>query len=219
MQRLFRLPRIMRYLSTTLCGLSLFAAITMCALIVLPAPSFMRSGEVSIGSVPFDMPRNLPQLAGDKVNPNILISNVRGDVVWRMADNSQTAHVLRHLILPVGLMEILVLALVFDLFRRLFRLVERGDCFSEKTIRLVRGLGGILIGYSLVQAVADSWVSAQMIDIFRTQISPAHNIRFMIGDGSPPFDCTFFLAGLIVLALSEVFRQGLILKRENDLTI
>ena len=34
-----------------------------------------------------------------------------------------------------------------------------------------------------------------------------------------PFGSAEFLAGLLVLALSEVFRQGLALQRDNELTI
>jgi len=42
--------------------------------------------------------------------------------------------------------------------------------------------------------------------------------KFEINGGSP-FGSPIFFSGLLVLALSEVFRQGLVLKRENDLTV
>jgi hypothetical protein len=46
----------------------------------------------------------------------------------------------------------------------------------------------------------------------------SHNLRISIGNDFP-FGTPIFFSGLLVLALSEVFRQGLVLKHENDLTV
>ena len=56
---------------------------------------------------------------------------------------------------------------------------------------------------------------------FGIAVTPAavsHNVQITMGDDFP-FGTPIFFSGLLVLALSEVFRQGLALKSENDLTV
>lgn len=44
-------------------------------------------------------------------------------------------------------------------------------------------------------------------------------VHVMLPPGGFPFGSPLFFSGLLVLALSEVFRQGLALKRDSELTI
>ena len=94
--------------------------------------------------------------------------------------------------------------------------------------RLVQIVGGSLIVYSLVSAVGESWFAYAMyghlaehteIAISGTlvQLPPAERPP-LFGFDAPIFS-SGFLAGLLVLALSEVFRQGLALQRDSDLTV
>ncbi|RPH53276.1 MAG: DUF2975 domain-containing protein, partial [Acidobacteria bacterium] len=48
------------------------------------------------------------------------------------------------------------------------------------------------------------------------RLPPAANTQLLVRF---PFGSPVFLSGLLVLALAEVFRQGLALQRESDLTI
>jgi hypothetical protein len=93
----------------------------------------------------------------------------------------------------------------------------------------VQILGVSLIAYSLVSAFAEAWFVHAMYSyvVQNAQItisgSPvhlpqSHGMRISVGRDFP-FGTPIFFSGLLVLALSEVFRQGLTLKRENDLTV
>ena len=115
----------------------------------------------------------------------------------------------------------------FELLRRLFRNVGRGDSFTPQSVRLVQIVGGALIVFSLISAVGESWFAHAMYAYLteHTQIAisgtsvhlpPPENTQLI---ARLPFGSPVFLSGLLVLALAEVFRQGLALQRESDLTV
>jgi hypothetical protein len=130
--------------------------------------------------------------------------------------------------LPLLLIHALFLVVLFDLLRRLFGAVGRGESFTPQSVRLVQIVGGTLIVFSVISTMVKSWV-AGVIFTFLMQhtaitVSQApvrlpqvgmHPMQF----GHWPFGDGMFWSGLLVLALAEVFRQGLALKREHDLTV
>jgi len=130
--------------------------------------------------------------------------------------------------LPVLLTYAVFLAALFELLRRLFRNVGSGHSFTPQSVRLVQVVGGSLIVFSLASAVAESWFAYAMygymvehaqivISGTPVQLPPAHRPPWL-GHGFPLHRSGMF-AGLLVLALAEVFRQGLALQRDNDLTV
>lgn len=137
---------------------------------------------------------------------------------------------LKHYGLPVLILNAVFFAVLFDLLRRLFRNVGRGESFTRQSVRLVQIIGVSLIIFSLVSAFAESWFVHAMyaylaqhavlvISGTPLHLPPSHGMTIHIGSHGFPFGTPVFFSGLLVLALSEVFRQGLVLKRENDLTV
>lgn len=129
--------------------------------------------------------------------------------------------------LPLILIKMLFLTALFELLRRLFRNVGRGDSFTPQSVRLVQIVGFLLIGFSVVSGLASSWFAWGAYDYFsqHTQIAVSGTpVRLPAAGNHPWFDTSVFghpvfFSGLLVLALAEVFRQGLALKRDNDLTV
>jgi hypothetical protein len=130
--------------------------------------------------------------------------------------------------LPVLLMYGIFFAALFELLRRLFRNVGSGQSFTTQSVRLVQIVGGSLIVFSLVTAIAESWFAYAMYGYLAqhaqvaisgtpVQLPPAQRPP-LLGNGFPLHRPALF-AGLLVLALAEVFRQGLALQRDNDLTV
>jgi hypothetical protein len=121
----------------------------------------------------------------------------------------------------------LFLIVLFELLRRLFRNVGRGDSFAPQSVRLVQAVGFLLIGFSIAAGAAQSWFAWGAYDYFsqHTQIVVSGTpLRLPSAGNHPWFDTSLFghpvlFCGLLVLALAEVFRQGLSLKRDNDLTV
>lgn len=130
--------------------------------------------------------------------------------------------------LPVLLIYALFFTALFELLRRLFRNVCRGESFSPQSVRLVQIVGGSLIIFAFVTAIAESWFTYAMYDylVQYTQFAISGTpVQLPPADRPPwlgyesPFGSPEFLAGLLVLAVAEVFRQGLALQRDNELTI
>jgi hypothetical protein len=130
--------------------------------------------------------------------------------------------------LPVLLMYAVFFAALFELLRRLFRNVDSGQSFTTQSVRLVQIVGGSLIVFSLVTSIAESWFAYEMygylVDHAQIAVSgtpvqpPPAQPPPWLGQGFPLHRPALF-AGLLVLALAEVFRQGLALQRDNDLTV
>lgn len=130
--------------------------------------------------------------------------------------------------LPVLLIHALFFAALFELLRRLFRNVGRGESFTPQSVRLVQVIGGALLVFAVVSAIGKSWFAYEMYAylVDHTQIAVSGTPVHLPPATRPPwlgyhfpFRNAAFLAGLLVLALAEVFRQGLALQRDSDLTV
>ncbi|HTQ13265.1 MAG TPA: DUF2975 domain-containing protein [Rhizomicrobium sp.] len=131
--------------------------------------------------------------------------------------------------LPLILTYVLFVAVLFDLLRRLFRNVERGESFTPQSVRLVQIVGGALIAFAVVASAIRGWYLRMVFSYLlqHTQIAVSGTpVRLPhISPGPPhfgawlPFGDSLFWSGLLVLALAEVFRQGLALKRDAELTV
>jgi len=130
--------------------------------------------------------------------------------------------------IPIALLYAISLAVLFDLLRRLFRNVGRGESFTPQSVGLVQLVGGVLIALAFVAAVADN-LFAHALFTYLTQHADiavsgtplklprlGHAVHF---GHWLPFGRTTFWCGLLVLALAEVFRQGLALQRDSELTV
>lgn len=156
------------------------------------------------------------------------LTALKGGITLLVRQAGGMIEVLKHYGLPVVLLQAIFFAVLFDLLRRLFRDVGRGESFSVNTVRLVQGIAATLLVYSVVSAIAETWFFHAALSYFaqHAQVTisgttvhlPAPHAMH-IGLHGFPFGSPVFLSGLLVLALSEVFRQGLALKSENDLTV
>jgi len=130
--------------------------------------------------------------------------------------------------LPVLLIHFLFFAALFELLRRLFRNVGRGESFTPQSVRLVQIIGVSLMVFAFIAAIGKSWFGYEMYaalsDSTRVAVSgtpvqlPPPSAPHWLGIRFPLRDSAF-LTGLLVLALAEVFRQGLALQRDSDLTV
>jgi hypothetical protein len=107
-----------------------------------------------------------------------------------------------------------------DLLWRLCRNVEQGEVFSESNTRYVRNLGFAILVYQAVACAAGFWY-ARLIDGFLQHRIVAEGVKLKLhwGSGVFPLDVSLIVTGLLLLVLGEVFRQGLALKKENELTV
>ena len=118
---------------------------------------------------------------------------------------------------------------IFHILLTICRNIERGELFTEQNFCLMRKLGVAMIIFSVGVAVLDAW-GAWRIDNYVAEnlvlegLKLAHTgagpgvTGFLAAAADANLPGTFFFA-FVVLILSEIFRQAVIIKQENDLTI
>lgn len=219
------LPTLFRWLFSIVEGLCVLAAIVI-ALTYLIDPSLPAGTHFGPLEVDFAGQPGSVALSAVNNDSDFTLTAFRGDIVLAVQQAGGLIEVAKHYGLPAILISAIFFIVLFDLLRRLFRNVSRGDSFTRQSVFFVQLVGVSLIVYSVVSAYAQGWFAAAMLTylsqhaVITVSGTPVH---LPAPDASFPhgvhFSGSAFLAGLLVLAISEVFRQGLTLKSEHDLTV
>ena len=221
------LPRLFRWVFTVLAVLAVLGAVAICLAILIDPklPAGAHFGPITLDLLGEPGTVVLQPVGGDS---DFTLTALRGSVILSAEKAGGFVEVLKHWGLPMILMNTIFFAVLFDLLRRLFRNVGRGDSFTLQSVRLVQILGGWLILFSLVSAFAEHWFGEAAfaylaqhttVTISGTALHLPTLHNSILPHVGFPFGSPIFFSGLLVLALSEVFRQGLALKNEHDLTV
>jgi hypothetical protein len=221
------LPKIFRWAFTVFAVLSGIGALAICVVLLVNPhlPPGAHFGPITTNML--GQPGTLA-LRPAGADSNLMITALRGNLTFAINQAGGMIEVLKHYGLPVVLLDMLFLVALFELLRRLFRNVGRGESFTPETIRLVQYVGGLLIVFSFVVAIAKHIFVDEAFSYFASHAVITISgtaVQIPGGHGMIPhphvftFDGSYFFSGLLVLALSEVFRQGLALKKDSELTI
>ncbi len=185
---------------------------------------------VAVGAVSWGVVPDAIKLQSDSAKPGaIRLNNLCGSLQMNLlSKDTAMVSALRWTMYPSMVVSITFAWLLFTSLRSVCANVERGEVFDEKNLRLVRGIGLILIVYSLSSAAVGLWAH-HVMGGYLTQHVVLTGLAVPGGTGglqfiepSGPFLFPGFgglITGCLVLMLSEAFRQGLQLKAENDLTV
>jgi hypothetical protein len=105
--------------------------------------------------------------------------------------------------------------IILNLLRRMFQSVGRGEAFSVGNIRKLRWIGVSFLVSCFLKTLATAWLLHRMT-AFAVQSLGADKV--VLGSATDG-DWSGLAVGLVVLALAEIFRQGLLLKEEALLTV
>ena len=223
------LPKILRWLFAVFSVISGIAAIAVCAVIVIN-PNLPATAIAQIGPLDLDFMGQPGTIAvhSSQGDFGLAVTALRGMVTLHADKGGELIRLLKLYGLPLLLVYTAFFAVLFDLLRRLFRNVGRGESFTQQNLRLVQTIGISLLVYSLVSAAGEGLFSYELLSFLsqHTMVSIGGSMlhfpppdHMTIGGDATPFGSPVFFSGLLVLALSEVFRQGLAIKNENDLTV
>ena len=187
-------------------------------------PKLMVSvGEVSV------QPRSGPvQLSSATASPgSLVLTGLRGPFQADLLSNDTAlVSALRWTIFPSITVLVVFSWLLCSALRSVCANIERRDIFSDTNLRLVRNVGVLLIVFSGVSILVQLFTGHVMDGYFAQHVtasglenaagSPLH---FQLLPGARFPTEPGFVVGLLVLLLSQAFRQGLALKTENDLTV
>jgi hypothetical protein len=227
-----KLPKFFRQFFGLLEILFVVLPIVGCGLILaLPSiPSHMTVSLGQIGLMP-DSGTLTVQIDNSKSDV-IQITDLQGTIALKKAGKASDLYALtKNFTIPLALGFCGFYAIILELLRRLFRNVERGEIFTERNVHLVHWIGIIIIVFTLLSAVMTCWhdrviahyleqhAAVQDVKVKITVPHTDSGINLHAGHYAININLEGILSGLLVLALGEVFRQGLALKQENELTI
>ena len=137
------LPKIFRWIFLILTiAAGLGAVVVTLAILINPGiPAGFHFGPKAIDFLGQPGSVTLRSVGGDY---DFTLSALRGGLVFFVAKAGGLLDVIKRYGLPVVLLNLLFFAVLFDLLRRLFRNVGRGESFSHETVRLVQIVGGWL---------------------------------------------------------------------------
>jgi len=222
------LPKLFRWVFTVFAVLAALGTVVIfVAMVIDPRlPPGTHFGPMTVDMMGQPGTVALRAAGGDS---DFTVTALHGSLTLFVEKAGGLLEVVKHYGLPVILINTLFLAVLFEFLRRLFRNVGRGESFSRQSVYLVQFVGVSLIVYSLVSAFAESWffhatfaylAQHAVVTVSGTSLHlPAPHGTWVPRGNGFPFGSPVFFSGLLVLALSEVFRQGLALKNENDLTV
>jgi hypothetical protein len=218
------LPKLFRWLFTILVVCTAVAAVAVIGVMIADPslPPDAHFGPVKREFLGHPAEITLQPAAGQE--PVLNVRAVNGAVTITVDKPAGMIALLKRYGLPLMLIYAVFFTALFELLRRLFRNVGRGDSFTPQSVRLVQIIGGSLMVFSLIAGLGEMWFIHAAYDHFaqHTQIAVSGTPLHLPPAGPHGFRIRFdsvFFSGLLVLALAEVFRQGLALKRDSDLTV
>jgi hypothetical protein len=117
-------------------------------------------------------------------------------------------------------LSLLVLALVLHQLWRMLRAAASGEPFTDQVVRRLRVMGGVLVGWELVEPVLWLFLSPKAWEYGATSYGPGPTADLQLGSMEPGGpQLTVIAFGLLLLLLAQVFRRGVELADEQKLTV
>jgi Protein of unknown function (DUF2975) len=103
---------------------------------------------------------------------------------------------------------------ILDLLRRMLGSAARLEVFTATNIRYVQAVGFLLMASGILKLAAGAWLVSRMTEFMMRHVATGTMTLETYSQGN-----VSMATGLLIVALAEVFRQGLTLKEDNQLTI
>ena len=225
------LSKMFRWVFT---GLEILAGISAVGIIIFmlvnpSLPSSFHFGPIHTQVLGHEAEFSLQAAPDGQNTPVFRATALDGNITTTVKEVPGIITLLKRYGLPLWLAYALFLAALFDLLRRLFDNVGRGQSFTLQSVRLVQIVGLALIAFAFVSTIAENWFAYSIysyllqhseITVSGTPLRLPEISAYPVEPGHwLPLERETFWCGLLVLALAEVFRQGLALRQENELTI
>src|SRR5262249_55898162 len=94
---------------------------------------------------------------------NFTLTALSGAIVVSVERAGGLIEVAKHYGLPTVLISMIFFVALFELLRRLFRNVGRGESFTRQTVFYVQLVGAALIVFSVISAYAQGWFATAML--------------------------------------------------------
>ena len=153
---------------------------------------------------------------------DIQVSELRADLELNLlSSDPQLANAVRAALLPELIFGAVASYFFLRLLRRLCHRIENGEVLSDANLRAVRHIGFYYLLFGLAYGALKFWADFKL-GVYLVEHTTFSGIKATLATYDW-LEFSFFIndafTGLLILLLSEAFRQGLALKQENDLTV
>ena len=224
MKKILNLPSILRIFFGVAQLLLLICGVAWCSLLLVSlAPRTGPIMQLSFDDITLKTPASLISLKSPTSDKeDIRVTRLSTALALNLnSSDRELASAIRWTLLPKMILGLVVSWFFFGLLRNVCARVERGEVFSEANLRSIRNLGLMLVGWSLSDSALQLW-SLHRLGGYLTDHAITTGINAtLVAEIGPIIKLPYndLLTGLLVLLLAEAFRQGLALKKENDLTV
>ncbi|HTT57240.1 MAG TPA: DUF2975 domain-containing protein [Opitutaceae bacterium] len=180
----------------------------------------------------FDLQPPLNPIAYHGASPGtVLIQNLRADICVRLSGNPGALLNFVRLRSACGCLLMILACAISSQLRRLCDNVIQGEAFSLSSVQLIRVTGWCYFGYFVATSVvfnAVDWLIARdlrqhlTLERLQTDFNAADTsgaMNFSFGSQHLAFNLTTLWIALLAFVLAEIFRQGVLMKQENELTV
>jgi hypothetical protein len=152
-------------------------------------------------------------------NRAFAVSKIKADLLINLrTTDAVLSKAIRYTVLP-GYVTILVLSwIMLGQLRDLCARAEKGEIFTERNLNSIRNLGAVLIAGVIVECGFSLCAKLYLSQHLPALSMAGSNLQLRL-DWSLSSYVFDLIPGLLVLLVAEAFRQGLALKKENDLTV
>jgi hypothetical protein len=152
---------------------------------------------------------------------DIRVSEVRTDLALNFHSNDpKLAAVIRQTLLPEMILSFISAFFMLGQLRKFCARSAQGEVFSEANLRSIRSLGLIFVVTGFAEIGLHFWTNHQLIAYLNEHVDFTGSGAGVSADTKSIFEWIgSILTGLLVMILTEVFRQGIALQKENDLTV
>lgn len=210
-----KLPKSLKLITTILLGIAIFSFAIMVGIVVLAGFGAFAEPEGGSG---IDAAISLPIYFVPDSDSYTLTSDIwgNGEITWASGQvefestNVDSVGTAVEIVFWLLLLWVPIY-IILTVMRRIFASMETGTPFIAANVTRIRWLGGLLI----ITAVFVQIVQARIGELMLTKISSSGLdiiYRFEL-------DPSIIVIGLIIFSLAEVFRYGLELQSEADLTV
>lgn len=223
-KRRFNLPRTLRGLFELLQAFTFLGALFQIVLyLVYPFFHVTITPSETIAYVEVEGLEHIPAWSSTGDAAEVKVTSVNGVLEVKNApESAEFSSLLRWRFLLCGTPGVIFPILLFGLLRRLCSKVEQGEIFSARNTTLVRNLGITILGYQAASIVGRIWygnIAARFVHQYVVVEGVKVGVRWDWNHGWFSPSAGLIVTGCLVLLLAEVFRQGLELKSENELTV
>lgn len=192
------------------------------------------SVSLDLGTIEFALPEDSYSIVSESIGADSILIE---DAVGKIAVKNPT-HADEFLRMFSGPLLVVILfgggmvLAIMECFRRLFRSVRFGESFLPSTVANLHKIGFLIIGLEFGLMLGSAWIRSQITGYLRKDLevtgietsfaSPGEGV-IQVGFGEMEttlgLNVSGVVVGLIILAIGEAFRQGVMLKEEGELTI